>query len=312
MNLATDFNFQTKHLLPDYEGPVTSTLISSKFNVGNRKSILYLHGYTDYFFHAHLCEAFINRGFDFYALDLRKYGRSMLPHQHPNYCLDMEEYFEEITLAIRQIKAAGAKPISLLGHSTGGLLACNYLNDGKERSCLKTLILNSPFFAFNEPEIKIRIFLSAARIVSAFFPYSKVSGVLSPAYPQSIHRRYSGEWDFHLEWKPIEGFPVYFKWVLAVAKAQKKLIHSDIQVPVLVMHSSRSRNVSSFSEEAMSSDIVLNVEDMKRIGSRLGRQVTFSEIDNALHDIFLSSKEVRDDAFNQMFSWLEKSQNTAS
>jgi alpha-beta hydrolase superfamily lysophospholipase len=291
---------------------ICSTLISSKFNVGNRKSVLYLHGYIDYFFHPHMCEQFNNNGIDFYALDLRKYGRSILQHQHPNYCLDMEEYFEEITVAIQQMQASGGKPIFLLGHSTGGLLASNYLNDGKERACIQRLILNSPFFEFNQSRIKRNITQIAARAISAFLPYSKIDGALSPAYAQSIHKNYFGEWDFNMEWKPIEGFPTYFKWILAIARAQKKLLKSNIEIPVLVMHSSRSKIISTFSEEAMSSDIVLNIEDIKKVGSRLGSQVTLLEVENAQHDIFLSPKNVRDEAFNQMFRWLGADKNIAS
>jgi len=305
MNLDTDFIYQTIELSPDYEGKVRGTLISSKRNVGNRESVLYLHGYIDYFFHPHMCEEFINKGIDFYALDLRKYGRSLLPHQHPNYCRDVEEYFEEVSIAINRIRASGSTSTILLGHSTGGLLASSYMNDGKEKSSIDRLILNSPFFEFNQSKAARTMTQLAARLVSAFMPYSKVEGALSPAYAQSVHKNYFGEWDFSLDWKPIEGFPTYFKWVLAIARAQKKLHHSNIAVPVLVMHSAHSNKLSTFAEEAMSSDIVLNVEDIKRIGSRLGKQVTLLEIENAQHDIFLSSKEVRDGAFHQMFAWLE-------
>ncbi len=40
MDLGIGFNYQTLELLPDYEGQVNSTLISSKFNTGNRNSVL--------------------------------------------------------------------------------------------------------------------------------------------------------------------------------------------------------------------------------------------------------------------------------
>jgi hypothetical protein len=51
MNIDKDFTFQTIKLTPDYDGEAIATLISSKRNLGNRKSVLYLHGYNDYFFH---------------------------------------------------------------------------------------------------------------------------------------------------------------------------------------------------------------------------------------------------------------------
>jgi hypothetical protein len=35
-----------------------NTLISSNRNLGDRRSVLYLHGYNDYFFHTHVAEKF--------------------------------------------------------------------------------------------------------------------------------------------------------------------------------------------------------------------------------------------------------------
>jgi hypothetical protein len=43
-----------------------------------------------------------------------------------NYCKDIEEYFEEISIVIRQINDLSKEPIYLLGHSTGGLTASSY------------------------------------------------------------------------------------------------------------------------------------------------------------------------------------------
>lgn len=305
MDLTKDFAIQTISLKPDYEGKVTATLISSKANVGNRKSILYLHGFVDYFFHPHLAEQFNANHFDFYALDLRKYGRSLLEHQHPNYCKDIEEYFEEISISIRQIHAAGNSDIYLLGHSTGGLTATNYMNFGQEKSLVKGVILNSPFFDFNQTKIEKAMIPILATPVARLFPYAKVDGVLSPAYAESIHKDFHGEWDFNLAWKPIKGFPTYFKWMLAIRTAQNKLKNSNIQVPVLVMHSSASGKISKYSEKALSQDIVLNIEDIKRVSAKLGSQVTLIEIENGLHDLFLSKKVVRENAFEEMFAWLK-------
>src|SRR5690554_5981760 len=90
-------------------------------------------------------QKFNTQGYDFYALDLRKYGRSLMEHQHPNYCIDIEEYFEEISIVLRQIHEASKEKVVLLAHSTGGLITANYMNFGKEKNLVKTLVLNSPF-----------------------------------------------------------------------------------------------------------------------------------------------------------------------
>lgn len=304
MDLNNDFTTQTINLKQDYEGKVTATLIASKKNVGKRKSVLYLHGYVDYFFHPHLAEEFNANHFDFYALDLRKYGRSLMKHQHPNYCKDIEEYFEEISIAIRQIHNEGNGEVFLLGHSTGGLTASNYMNFGQEKDLVNGLILNSPFLDFNQTKIEKTIIPILARPIAGLFPYAKIEGALSPAYPESIHKDFHGEWDFNLAWKPIQGFPTYFKWVLAIRTAQNKLKNSTIQVPILVMHSSASSKISKYSEETTKQDIVLNVEDIKRIGAKLGENVMLLEVKNGIHDLFLSSKKVREKAFKDMFAWL--------
>ena len=303
MNLKDDYASQNINLDSDYEGEVKAVLTASKNNTRDRKSVLYLHGYVDYFFHPHLGEKFNQHNFDFFALDLRKHGRSLMNHQHPNYCKDIEEYFEEISIAIRKIKS-GIKPVFLLAHSTCGLTASCYMNYGKERGLIKGLILNSPFLDFNQSKLEKSLTQFLARLISKVSNYAKIEGALSPAYAQSVHKDHFGEWEFNLNWKPIKGFPTYFKWLEAIARAQKKLEKSNIKVPTLIMHSSGSVKTKTYSKEAMTNDIVLNIEDIKRVGEKLGERVTMLQIENAQHDIFLSPKPVRDIGFDKMFSWL--------
>lgn len=304
MDICKDYTIETIKLTPDYEGEVLATLVKSKFNIGNRKSVLYLHGYIDYFFQAHLGEKFANNEIDFYALDLRKYRRSLLAHQHPNYCRGISEYFEEITIAIRRIQEYCKGDIYLLGHSTGGLIASNYMNYGKEKKLIKGLILNSPFFDFNQTNFQKAIVYGIAKFMASIHPFSKINGALSQVYAKSLHKDFYGEWNFNLKWKPIKGFPTYFSWLLAIRTAHKALEKSNINVPALIMHSSGSSKMSNFSKEAFNNDIVLDIHDIKRVGTKLGNQVTLLEIKNAQHDIFLSQKSVREKAFDQMFSWL--------
>jgi alpha-beta hydrolase superfamily lysophospholipase len=305
MNILQDYINQTIKLKPDYEGNVTATLVHSKHNVGKRKSVLYLHGYVDYFFQAHLGQEFNDNNFDFYALDLRKYGRSLLPHQHPNYCKDIEEYFEEISFAIRQIRESANGDIFLMGHSTGGLIASNYMNFGLEKKLIKGLILNSPFLDFNQTSFKKTLGYVAAKLLCGILPYSKINGTITPAYPKSLHKDFAGEWEFNLAWKPIKGFPTYFSWILAIRKGHKNLLKSTINIPVLVMYSSRSIKNSKYIEDTLNKDILLDNKDIKRVGEKLGDNVTLLPIDDAMHEVFLSKKIVREKAFSQMFIWLK-------
>lgn len=305
MDLQNDFDCVPLSLEDDYEGEVMACYISAKANTGNREAVLYLHGFVDYFFQSHLAAQFLQHEIDFHALDLRKYGRALLDGQHPNYCRDVSEYFEEIDQALSCIDKGGASSIYLLGHSTGGLIACLYLLNGTHRQRINGLILNSPFFRFNLPWHLRMVLPWLSQFLGAIHPYSNTPGVLPPVYPQSLHRDYNGEWEFNFEWKPIDGFPAYFRWLSAISKAHKIVRDGDdIEVPTLVMHSAKSSLPKIYGPEASNTDIVLNVEDIKSIGASLGPYTTLMEVSGAMHDIFLSAQSVREHAFTQMFMWI--------
>ncbi|WP_290872390.1 alpha/beta hydrolase [Gracilimonas sp.] len=305
MTLA-DFSEKTLELGTDYEGRVIATLISSNWNKPGCRPVLYLHGFNDYFFQAHLAEEFHSHGYNFYALDLRKYGRSLLPHQHPNYCRSITEYFEEIDRSIEIINTKNELNIILLGHSTGGLIASVYLNTGQYKDHVEKLVLNSPFLEFNINFWQRMFLLPMAGIVSLLFPYSARKKPFSHLYGASLSDEEHGEWNFNTDWKPIEGFPAYFKWVYAVNRAQKKLhMVSNIKVPILILHSDSSSTPKNWNDILLKTDMVLNIDHIKKFGKKLGPDVTFTEIPEAIHDVFLSPKNVRKQAFEQMFNWLK-------
>lgn len=300
-----DFSEKTLDLGEDYEGRVIATLVSSNRNKTGQKPVLYLHGFNDYFFQAHLAEQFHKHGYNFHALDLRKYGRSLLPHQHPNYCRSLTEYYEEIDRAIELIRNQNEQQIILLGHSTGGLIAGIYLNTGQYRHQIDKLILNSPFFEFNITFWQRMILLPMAGVISFFAPYAARKKPFSHLYGASLSNQKHGEWDFNTEWKPLEGFPAYLKWIYAVNRAQKKLRRaSNIQIPILILHSKTSSQPKKWNDIVLKSDMVLNVQHIKKYGRKLGPNVTFAEIPGAMHDVFLSKKEIREQAFRKMFEWL--------
>src|SRR5262245_49875278 len=116
----------------DYDGEVCATLVRLPGGPARRGAVLYVHGFVDYFFQRHMAERFALEGYDFYGLDLRKHGRSLRAHQHPNFCKDLAEYYDDITRAIDTIGA----PLLLAGHSTGGLICALYAHEGERRDAV--------------------------------------------------------------------------------------------------------------------------------------------------------------------------------
>ena len=131
-------------LKDDSKGPNIAVLIKLKSPKITKKAVIYVHGFVDYFFQEHLAQWYTENEFDFYALELRKYGRSILPHQRPNHIRRIDEYYEEITAAIEIVKQRENHDFILFnGHSTGGLVLSMYANFGERKHDISALFLNS-------------------------------------------------------------------------------------------------------------------------------------------------------------------------
>ncbi|HWV79379.1 MAG TPA: alpha/beta hydrolase, partial [Isoptericola sp.] len=86
------FEQRTLPLEPDFEGDVVATLVRRAPEPGAEDAapdagidVVYVHGWVDYFFQTHLAAFWERQGARFYALDLRKYGRSLREHQTPGF-----------------------------------------------------------------------------------------------------------------------------------------------------------------------------------------------------------------------------------
>ena len=288
----------------DYEGEVVATLLHRAPGSASTKAVLYIHGYGDYYFQYHVGEFFRDLGYHFYALELRKYGRSLLPHQRPNYVRNLAEYFADIDRALTYIGEAGQETIVLNGHSTGGLTASLYAARGPRRSDIDGLLLNSPFFAFSGSGLEkagISLFAGLSRFNKKAYLPRESTGL----YGRSIHQDYAGEWEYNFTWKPIDGFPLYYSWLKAIRSGHKQVRKGlDLSLPVLVLHSDSSYVGDTLSPQALRMDAVLDVGLMHTRAEILGDEVTIEIVEDAMHDVFLSREDVRREAFRRTEAWL--------
>jgi alpha-beta hydrolase superfamily lysophospholipase len=268
----------------DYDGPVVATLVRLPTANAERGAVLYIHGFSDYFFQRHMAERLAAEGYAFYALDLRKYGRSLRPHQHPNFCKSLSEYYADISAALEVI---GTR-VLLAGHSMGGLVCSLYAHEGAHRAQVLALWLNSPFFDWNAPEWrKVQLYLAAA--AGRYCPFLNHPKALRPEYTRALH----SEWDFDSALKPDYGFPLYYGWLGAISDGFAK-VHRGlaIEFPVLSMHS----------DEA---DVVLDWRHIARWSRSLGPNVTVLAFPGGWHDLVCSPGQIREEVFRQLLAWAQ-------
>ncbi|KAA9338338.1 alpha/beta hydrolase [Hymenobacter busanensis] len=307
--LGPDFEQLTIAQPTDYEGAVCCTLVRHQAaGPLPDRAVLYVHGFSDYFFQRELAEQWAAHGYRFYALDLRKYGRSLLPHQRPNNVRNLHEYFPDLDAALATIQREGHQTVVLNAHSTGGLIGALYAEVGARRDALAALVLNSPFFAMNQPWLLRHIGVPVVAALGRALPNVFLPGKLPESYGQSLHRNFQGEWEYHLPWKPIEVFPITMGWLRAIAAGHRAVARGlHVAQPVLVLHSARTvRRYHPLNDEFFEADAVLNVEHIRTLAPRLGPHVTVCAIEGGMHDLVLSRPAVRAEVYRQMFQWLGK------
>lgn len=305
-SLGVEFQFTTVEMPRDYSGDVVSTVIRDESQCGANRGVLYVHGFNDYFFQKEMAEQFVDSCYNFYAVDLRKYGRSFRKGQLHCDARKISEYYPDIDSALSIMHDAGIDEVVLMGHSTGGLVVASYMNHNPS-SLVKAVILNSPFLEWNFNGFMRKVAIPAVSSLGRLFPSLKISQGDGTAYGESLDRDFHGEWKYNVEWKTLHPRKVTAGWIRCITLAQKALKkHSDIKVPVLLMHSDKSVSTSKWEPGVMHADAVLNVKDIARIGAELGPEVTEKTIPGGMHDLVLSEKPVRELVYKTMFSWLDR------
>jgi alpha-beta hydrolase superfamily lysophospholipase len=303
--LAKGYTVQTLTLKPDFDGQPVAVLIGKSCPEPSQKAVLYVHGYNDYFFQDHLADWYLAQGFNFYALELRRYGRALLPEQIKFSVHRITDYYEELDIVVDNIRNGHHNTFLLLnGHSTGGLIAALYASDRAGTKTIDALFLNSPFFELNAGWFTRNIVTPVFSALGSIFPKMKLPVSSSPYYGESLHKNYRGEWDYDLTLKPMNNKP-RTGWLRAIRKAHKTVRKGlAVECPVLVMHSDKTGNDSKWNDLVPVSDVVLNVDDIARLAPTIGKNVDVVVIPQAKHDIILSYPTVRNHAFEVLENWL--------
>lgn len=273
-----------------------------------RRAILFLHGWSDYFFNVELARFWTGSGFEFFALDMHNHGRSLQPDTHGGYVADLDDYDAEISTAIGIIAslspdATAGPSLTLMGHSTGGLIAALWVS--RHPGVADHLVLNSPWLEMHGSSLVRRAARTLVGPLARMRPEAVLRLPERGFYWRSISSSAEGEWALDDKYRPPMAFPVRAGWLNAVLAGHSKVARGlRIDIPILVLLSGASENGMFWTEAMRRTDAVLDVNSIAIRAMALGRSVTLERIDGALHDVFLSPPQVRADAYARLQRWL--------
>ncbi len=335
--LGESFWARTLSLEPDDEGPRVATLVAYEPDDGTPphpqadatgtpagygdgppaeprhvRAVLYIHGFSDYFLHSELAATLHSGGWAFFALDLHKHGRSLLPGQTPGFVNALDDYDADLEAAITALRerlaqrhgADTAVGLALMAHSTGGLTAALWAARNPGR--ISALVLNSPWLDTQGSALLRTAAQGILDTVSRRRPKARLRLPEHGFYYRSISDTRDGEWSIDPVWRPETGFPVRAGWLAAVLAGHAALARGVVvKAPVLVLCSTASTISTIWNSSMLQTDTILDVAPMVRRAAELGHIVTIRRLPGALHDVFLSRRDVRQEAIGATAWWLD-------
>jgi alpha-beta hydrolase superfamily lysophospholipase len=307
--LGADYQARTLDLGADDEGPVVATIVryrpAGAEQVRPARAVLYVHGWSDYFFQTGLAEFWHSQGAAFYALDLRKYGRSLRAHQTPGYIDDLAHYDVDLAAAIAVIRTELGSDVRVvfMGHSTGGLIGALWAHRNPGEVC--ALVLNSPWLEIQGSAVLRNVSAPAINQLARFQPKTALPNIDPGYYSRAIGVAGGGEWTYDARWRPSPAFPIRAGWLRAIIAGHALVAHGlTIEVPILTLAAAHSLFSPRWSDAMRAADIVLDVEVVARRAVQLGPVVTVVRIQHGLHDLTLSPRPVRRRLYAEIARWI--------
>ena len=319
--LGDEFEQLTLPLGSDDEGEIVATLVRALpqrsawrrlFGDGRQLAdtdVLYVHGWSDYFFQKRLARFWTGRGARFFALDLRKYGRSLREYQTPGYIGDLVDYDKDIAAALAAMQegsGAVGRRLVLLGHSTGGLILSLWA--ARHPGVASAVILNSPWLEFQLSRFTRETITPLVGLRAKYRPLDRAPQVDLGYYTRAQQEAAdpADPMEVNLDWRPAQTMAVHAGWLHAILGGHAAIAAGiAIGVPVCVLLSARSAVPTAWSDDLTRADSVLVVDDIARAALKIGPSVTIERIDGALHDVFLSRHDAREEAYARLGYWVD-------
>lgn len=328
--LGEPFQARTLPLGEDEEGRVEATLVRLNRDKKHRPwhpkpklALLYVHGRNDYFFQTEAAHRFTDMGAAFYALDLRKYGRSLRPWQTIGFTDNLDVYGEELNMALDLIEAEHpGLPVVIMAHSTGGLIVSLWA--WKSERNIAGIIFNS---AWLELHSMTAMRPTLEKVVKGLAGLNPRATVLAESKVNTYSRSIVGGWGksgfempedvaqdegdlsvvgwkLFFEWKQPYSYPAPAAWMGAIL-AGHRLVQTEVflDMPILSLASTKGGSEDHWAPEVFTSDIVLDPDLVSARAATLSNNVTIARLPGK-HDLLLSNFAVREEVYQIVEDWV--------
>ena len=250
---------------------------------GARGEILISHGFGEHCGrYGALTAHLVSHHYSVTAYDHRGHG---LSDGLPGHVESFNEYDEDLAKVISvALSRSGARPLFLIGHSMGGLVALRYLEH--KGGALSGAIISAPLIevAVAVPAHKLMI----ARVGARMNPRFRLDNAINPANlsrDPEVGRLYAAD--------PLVNRKVSTKWFAEATRAMHEVaeLAHQITTPVLVMHGTEDRLAS----------VEATRRTFERIGASDKELVIYSGF---YHELF--NEPEKQEVFERVTGWLDK------
>ena len=294
----------TERLLNLEKGELAS--LAFKIHPQNSKAVLYLAGRSDSFAHPHVLNMYASRGYDFYALDVRRSGRARRFLKNPylgNDVTDFKDLVEDVDLALQYIHAQKNYTETVAHcHSNGALVLFSYLLHQRDLDLDQSpgpifdgYVLNAPFLAWGHVGGSLNEWVL------------KNAAMINSVYPQQLwgHDGLNDWWTkiwllyrWNLTWKPVITNSLTSHYAEAVSRVHQQIL--DLGRGTYLLGEAPTLVLSSQSDDVLQHDEIL------RLASELHPHPTLVEFDWHSHDVTKSlTHDLNAGAIFAISEWLE-------
>ncbi len=248
-----------------------------------RGEVLIAHGFGEHSGrYGALTEHLTSNNYSVSAYDHRGHG---LSDGLPGHVESFDEYDDDLKRLIASVRARNqSRPLFLIGHSMGGLIALRYL--ARTNGTINGAVISAPLIKVAVPVPAHKLMI--ARVGAWMAPRFRLDNEINPAHlsrDPEVGRAYAAD--------PLVNRKVSTKWFAEATRAMEEVAQwaPQIKTPILVMHGTEDRLASVDATNRLFENIASSDKEL----------VIYSGF---YHELF--NEPEKQQVFERVTEWLEK------